>query len=124
MSRALDAFPPVAQSVVYGVEIPGAEGRAGMAALVLRDGEAFDAAAFYRHVEQALPPFARPAFVRVAPALDTTATLKLKKVGLREAGWDPARCADPLFVRDDAQRAFVPLTPERHASLAAGAARL
>jgi hypothetical protein len=91
---------------------------------VLRDGAALDASALYRHVEHALPPFARPAFVRVAPALDTTATLKLKKVALREAGFDPARCADPLFVRDDAERAFVPLTPEHYASLAAGAARL
>ena len=124
VSRALDAFPPVAQSVVYGVEVPGTEGRAGMAALVLRDGEAFDAQALYRHVEQALPPFARPAFVRLAPALDTRATLKLKKGALREAGWDPARCNDPLFVRDDAGRAFVPITPERHASLSAGATRL
>jgi fatty-acyl-CoA synthase len=124
VSRALDAFPAVAQSVVYGVEVPGSEGRAGMAALVLRDGAALDAAALYHHVEQALPGFARPAFVRVAPALDTTATLKLKKVALREAGWDPARCADPIFVRDDARQAFVPLTPETHASLSAGAARL
>jgi fatty-acyl-CoA synthase len=124
VSRALDAFPPIVQSVVYGVEVPGAEGRAGMAALVLRESEALDAAALYRHVEHALPPFARPAFVRVAATLDTTATLKLKKAGLREAGWDPARCADPLWVRDDARRVYLPLTPERYASLAAGAARL
>jgi hypothetical protein len=95
-----------------------------MAALVLRDGEALDPAALYHHVEQALAPFARPAFLRLTPALDTTATLKLKKVALREAGWDPARCADPLFVRDDARRAFVPLTPEGIANLAAGALRL
>jgi fatty-acyl-CoA synthase len=124
VSRALDAFPTVAQSVVYGVEVPGSEGRAGMAALVLRDGAALDAAALYHHVQQALPGFARPAFVRVAPALDTTSTLKLKKVALREAGWDPARCTDPIFVRDDVRQAFVPLTPETHASLSAGAARL
>jgi fatty-acyl-CoA synthase len=91
---------------------------------VLRDGAALDAAALYHHVEQALPGFARPAFVRVAAALDTTATLKLKKVALREAGWDPARCTDPIFVRDDVRQAFVPLTPETHASLSAGAGRL
>ena len=124
VSRALDAFPAVAQSVVFGVEVPGSEGRAGMAALVLRPGAALDADAIYRHVEQALPPFARPAFLRLAPALDTTATLKLKKVGLREAGFDPARCADPLFVRDDAERTYRPLGPALHARLAAGALRL
>ena len=91
---------------------------------MLLDGEVFDAPALYRHVEQALPPFARPAFVRLASVLDTTATLKLKKAGLREAGWDPARCVDPLFVRDDVRRDFVPLTPECYTRLAAGAARL
>jgi fatty-acyl-CoA synthase len=124
VARALDAFPTVAQSVVYGVEVPGAEGRAGMAALVLRGGEALDPTALYQHVAHALPPFARPAFVRVAPALDTTATLKLKKAALREAGFDAAFCPDPLFVRDDAHQAYVPLTAAARGRLAAGALRI
>jgi fatty-acyl-CoA synthase len=124
VAQALDAFPSVAQSVVYGVEVPGAEGRAGMAALVLRAGETLDGEALYAHVTRALPAFARPAFVRVAPGLETTATLKLKKAPLREAGWDPARCADPLYVRDDARGCFVPLTAEAEAALRSGALRL
>jgi fatty-acyl-CoA synthase len=124
VSRALDAFPAIAQSVVYGVEVPGNEGRAGMAALLLREGESLDAAALYRHVEQALPPFARPALLRVTGGFESTATLKLKKAPLREAGFDPARSPDPLFVRDDQAKSFVSLTPERHARLAAGTLRL
>jgi acyl-CoA synthetase (AMP-forming)/AMP-acid ligase II len=124
VSRALDALPAVAQSVVYGVEVPGAEGRAGMAALVLRPGEVFDGAALWAHVEKALPPFARPAFVRLPAGLETTATLKLKKGPLREAGFDPARTSDPLFVRDDAQCAFVPLRPADVAAIQSGALRL
>jgi fatty-acyl-CoA synthase len=124
VARALDALPAVAQSVVYGVEVPGAEGRAGMAALVLRDGEAFDGEALWAHVEKALPPFARPAFVRLPAGLETTTTLKLKKGPLREAGFDPARISDPLFVRDDARRAFVPLGPVEAAAIRSGALRL
>jgi fatty-acyl-CoA synthase len=124
VSRALDALPAVAQSVVYGVEVPGAEGRAGMAALVLRPGEAFDGAVLWAHVEKALPPFARPAFVCLPERLETTATLKLKKGPLREAGFDPARTSDPLFVRDDVRRAFVPLGPEQAAAIHSGALRL
>jgi fatty-acyl-CoA synthase len=124
VARALDALPCVAQSVVYGVEVPGAEGRAGMAALLLRPGERFDGAALYAHVEQALPPAARPAFVRLAAGFETTATLKLKKGPLRDAGFDPARSPDPIFVRDDARRAFVPIGPAEAAGLRSGALRL
>jgi fatty-acyl-CoA synthase len=124
VSRALDSHPAVAQSVVYGVEVPGAEGRAGMAALVLQPGERFDGAALFAHVERALPPFARPAFVRLSAAFETTGTLKLKKGALRESGFDPARTADPVFVRDDARRAFVPLGPSEAAAIHTGALRL
>jgi fatty-acyl-CoA synthase len=124
VSRALDAFPAVAQSVVYGVEVPGAEGRAGMAALLLRAGEVFDGAALFAHLSHALPAFARPAFVRLPAGLETTATLKLKKGPLREAAFDPARSTDPLFVRDDARRRFVPLGPAEAAALRSGALRL
>jgi fatty-acyl-CoA synthase len=124
VARALDALPAIARSVVYGVSVPGAEGRAGMAALVLREGEAFDGEALFSHVERALPPFARPAFVRLPAELETTATLKLTKGALREAGFDPARGSDPLFVRDDARRAYVPLGPAEAAAIRSGALRL
>jgi fatty-acyl-CoA synthase len=124
VARALDALPAIAKSVVYGVEVPGAEGRAGMAALLLRPGERFDGAALFAHVEQALAPFARPAFVRLASGLETTATLKLKKGPLREAGFDPLLSPDPVFVRDDARRAFVPLGPAEAAAIHSGALRL
>ena len=70
------------------------------------------------------PAFARPAFVRIAPGLETTATLKLKKAPLRETGWDRARCPDPLYVRDDARGCFVPLTTEAEAAVRSGALRL
>ena len=56
--------------------------------------------------------------------LETTATLKLKKGPLREAGFDPARSPDPIFVRDDARRAFVPLGSAEAAGLRSGALRL
>jgi hypothetical protein len=95
-----------------------------MAALLLQVGEAFDGEALYAHVAHALPAFARPAFVRLPAGLETTTTLKLKKGPLREAGFDPKRTSDPLFVRNDEQRAFVPLGPQEAAAIHAGALRL
>jgi fatty-acyl-CoA synthase len=120
----LSSAPGVSEANVFGVTVPGEDGRAGMAAVVLRDGARFDGAAFYAHAEHDLPSYARPAFVRVVAAMDVTGTLKQRKHALAAEGWDPARIGDPLWVRDDAARAYVPLTGERHAAVTSGRLRL
>jgi fatty-acyl-CoA synthase len=97
---------------VYGVQVPGAEGRAGMAAVVMEQGRDFDPVAFYRRAAERLPRYAAPLFVRVAPEADMTTTYKLRKVDLQRQGYDPAVVSDPLFVRDDKAGRYVPLTPE------------
>jgi fatty-acyl-CoA synthase len=119
VAEVLGAFPGVAIANVYGVAVPGAEGRAGMAALVLRPGTAFDASGFFAFTSRRLPPYAVPLFVRLTPDADVTSTFKLRKVDLQEQGYDPARVADPLFVRDEARATYVPLTADRHATLPA-----
>jgi fatty-acyl-CoA synthase len=120
----LSSAPGVTEANVFGVAVPGEDGRAGMAALVLRDGAAFDGAAFYAHAERHLPRYAMPAFVRLVPQMDVTGTLKQRKRALAADGWDPARTADPLLVRDDGARTYVPLTAERLAGVRSGAVRL
>ncbi len=97
---------------VYGVEVADCEGRAGMAAVV---GD-FDPEAFYAAALE-LPPFARPAFVRLCTALDRTSTMKFQKNRLRDEGFAPQ--GDPLFVRADAERRYAPLDAARRADLAA-----
>jgi fatty-acyl-CoA synthase len=124
VAEAIAAFPGVKMSNVYGVEVPGADGRAGMVALVVEDPARFDGAAFHAHVSAALPGYAAPVFVRLQQEVELTGTFKLRKVELQREGYDPGRIADPLFVRDDAARAYVPLTPERHAAIRAGAGRI
>ena len=114
----------VTEANVYGVEVPGDDGRAGMAALVLAEGARFDGAALYARAEQHLPAYARPAFVRLVPEMDVTGTLKQRKLALAAEGYDPARITDPLFVRDDATHAYVPLTPAVLAELRDGRRRL
>jgi len=83
-----------------------------MAAVVTAPGCAFDPLALYRHAAERLPRYAAPLFVRVRPAADITATFKLRKVELQRQGFDAAQIADPLFVRDEQARRYVPLTPE------------
>ena len=95
-----------------------------MAAVVLREGADFDGRAFYAHGERHLPGYARPAFVRLVREMDVTGTLKQRKLALAAEGYDSTRIADPLFVRDDVARAYVPLTPAVRDEIATGRRRL
>jgi fatty-acyl-CoA synthase len=120
----LNDAPGVTEANVFGVTVPGEDGRAGMAAIVVRDGATFDGAAFFAHAERHLPRYALPAFVRLVPAMDVTGTLKQRKHAFIADGWDGSRTSDPLFVRDDGTRTYVPLTADRAAAIRRGTLRL
>lgn len=86
---------------VYGVEIPGTDGRAGMAAIVFRDGVdlgSVDLSALSAHINDHLPAYARPVFIRVLKELPTTSTLKMQKNDLREQAYHLDRVQDALLV--------------------------
>lgn len=121
VAERLQAFPGIAQANVYGVAVDGADGRAGMAAIVV-DG-AFDAKAFGEHVARELPIYAQPLFVRILPALDTTGTFKIRKVDLVADGYDPTRIKGPLFFHDP-KKGYVKLTKSVWDRLAAGAIKI
>ena len=74
VAERLQAIPGVVEANVYGVEAPGADGRAGMAGLVV-DSD-FDIKVFGAQVAADLPPYAQPVFVRILPAIETTGTFK------------------------------------------------
>ncbi|MDA0711736.1 MAG: long-chain-acyl-CoA synthetase [bacterium] len=83
---------------VYGVEVPGTDGRAGMAALLLKEGATFDAASVSTLVDKDLAAYARPIFIRILPKQQLTGTFKLQKGDLREAAFHPDRCPDDIYV--------------------------
>jgi fatty-acyl-CoA synthase len=119
---AVTAVDGVIEAVVYGVTVPGSDGRAGMAALVI--GPRFDLAAFRREVHERLPAYARPVFLRIVAALEATGTFKPKKQDLVDASFDPNRTADPLYVDDPRAQAFVRIDAPLHSALMGGAVRL
>jgi hypothetical protein len=112
VAEALAVFPGLELANVYGVRVPGTEGRAGMAALVFAPDAAFDPEAFFAFSAERLPDYAVPLFVRLPESLDMTATFKLRKFHLQRQGYDPAATSDPLFVRDEEAQSYLPLTPE------------
>ena len=102
---ALGAHPDIEQAVVFGVEVPGTDGKAGMAALTLRTGARFDGASVARHAFAKLPAYAVPLFVRIVPSLESTSTFKSKKTELRATGY--AEDSGDLYVLKNRQHGYV-----------------
>jgi fatty-acyl-CoA synthase len=97
VAEVLSVAPSVLEATVYGVAIPGTEGRAGMAALRVDDG--FDVDAFERHARGALASYQRPRFVRILPGeVRVTGTFKHQKEDYRREGWNPRVVTDALYV--------------------------
>ncbi len=121
VAGALTALPEINLCAVYGVEVPGADGRAGMAAVVLEPGAELDGAALYAALEETLPAYARPAFVRVQQDAEVTGTFKLRKAELQKEGYKlSADSDDPISYRDERQRAYLPLDAAVAAKIEAG----
>lgn len=108
----------VLDAAVYGVKIPGAEGRAGMAALVT-DAE-FDLVIFGQEVAKHLPGYARPQFLRMVQSLNLTGTFKLQTRELAKQGYDPASVSDPLYVYCTKTDGYVAFDLTQHRQLIGG----
>jgi fatty-acyl-CoA synthase len=117
VANALSAAPGVEDVTVYGVAVPGADGKAGMALLRVREG--FSLAGFWRHATARLPPYAVPLFVRIGRDLALTETFKPRKQDLVRDGFDPSATADQIHVRLG-KGGYVPLDADRYARLCAG----
>ncbi len=122
VAEVLSVAAGVREVNVYGVQVPGHEGRAGMAAIVVDD--AFDPSQLYAHVAHSLPSYARPVFLRIGTELEITGTFKHRKVELVQQGFDPATVADPVLFADPGAQSYVPLAPALLAQILAGEVRL
>lgn len=118
--RLADA-PGVKEVIAYGVPVPAQDGKAGMVALVV-DGR-FSAKPFAEWVDQELPVYARPVFVRLIKIPDTTGTFKYRKVDLVADGFDPHKVDGPLYVRGG-KNGYTRLSDAGLAAITAGEARL
>src|SRR5579872_2285732 len=118
VNEAILDCPGVVEAATYGVAVPGADGRAGMAAIVSDDR--FDFAVFKDRLARRLPAYACPVFVRLCRSLDNTETFKQKKQDLVRAGFDPREVTDPLFLKDPKSGGFLPLDADTYARLVSG----
>uniref|UniRef100_A0A1L8D6D8 Very long-chain fatty acid transport protein n=1 Tax=Plutella xylostella TaxID=51655 RepID=A0A1L8D6D8_PLUXY len=118
MAGALDQR----SSVVYGVSIPQTEGRAGMAAIA-DPARGLDLARLASHLDDSLPSYARPLFLRILNDIEITGTFKLKKMQYQKEGFDPEVIKDPLYFRAGGG-AFEPITAQLFNDICNGRVKL
>ena len=110
VENIIDGSGLVEEAIVYGVEIPNTNGKAGMVTLVPQgEVEGFDINALFAYLEQNLPPYAIPVFVRVAPHIEKTGTFKYKKVDLQKAGYTLGNGSDQVYAWLPKTKGYSPL---------------
>jgi fatty-acyl-CoA synthase len=119
VEAALTTDKSVEECTVFGVEVPRTGGRAGMAAIKLRDGVEFDGKALARLLYEQLPVYAVPLFVRLVESMEHTTTFKSRKVDLRKQAYGPD-VRDPLYVLAGRDEGYVPFYDEYPDEVAAG----
>lgn len=119
VEAAVSADPTVDEATVYGVEVEGTGGRAGMVALKLNEGCEFDGKSFAETLYKRLPVYAVPLFVRVVDEIEQTTTFKSRKVDLRNEGQGP-HIEDPLYVLAGREEGYVPFYEEYAAEVRDG----
>ncbi|MEE4278107.1 MAG: long-chain-acyl-CoA synthetase [Halieaceae bacterium] len=118
VAECLARIPGITTANVYGVGLPGADGRAGMAAITT-EGEV-DFGGLYSELAKQLPAYAIPLFLRVQPQAATTGTFKYRKIELVKEGFDPALTKDPLWFLDAKKRCYARLTKTAHQRILEG----
>jgi len=121
VDEAIRECEGVLDATTYGVEVPGHDGRAGMAAIVV--GDSFDFRNLAEHLARRLPPYAHPLFLRISASLDSTETFKQKKQVLMRGGFDPAAVGEPLHYREPKSGDYLPLDAAAYGRIASGAIR-
>ncbi|XP_078592849.1 long-chain fatty acid transport protein 2-like [Branchiostoma floridae x Branchiostoma japonicum] len=124
VAEVLHDIEGVQEANVYGVIVPGHDGRAGMAAIVVHPGYLPNMWEWYAHLSSRLPGYARPLFLRLTQHLSHTPTFKQTKAELVKEGFDPNVVTDRLYFRDDSKKTYVPLDSEVYKAIAVGKAKL
>jgi len=122
LADIINECPGVTQAVVYGVIVPGTEGRCGMATLVVEDR--FDIELFRRYIADRLPDYARPLFLRLAKFVQLTSTLKLQKHELMGEGFDPSATTDPIYFNNPVTHSFMRIDAELYERILQGQFRI
>lgn len=122
VSEAISVFAGIKEANVYGVAIPGTDGRAGIASIV-SDND-LDLVKLHHHINKELPDYARPLFIRISHEMEVTGTFKHRKVDLVKEGIDLLAIKEPVYFNSPTDRQFVPLAHDLHDQICTGQIKL
>ena len=106
--------------IVFGVEVPNTDGRAGMAVILSSDKDV-DMSQLATDLSSLLPSYAVPLFLRFVESVDLTGTFKFQKTRYRKEGYNPgATGGDPVYVKDKGSMSYVPLDEEKYQEIMNG----
>ena len=92
VENIVSGYPQISEAVVYGVEIPNTNGRAGMASITPAVPlEELDFKHLCGYLKENLPAYAVPLFLRIKEQMETTGTFKYQKSHLKEQAFDPSK---------------------------------
>jgi len=113
---------------VVGVEVPGKDGRACMAAVTIREGQKLDLDGVLSEAKAHLPAYAVPVFIRVLEkgTQETTGTFKHMKAKYRTEGINCEVVKDEMYWLDPCQKegGYVPYGKEAYAKICSGKSKL
>ncbi|KAL1923464.1 uncharacterized protein VTP21DRAFT_8444 [Calcarisporiella thermophila] len=121
VANIVSGFPGIDEVNVYGVLVPGHDGRCGMAAIRVNK-ETFDFKGLGAFVKKRLPGYAVPLFLRIVPEMELTGTFKQRKVEYRNEGIDFSKVKDPMYWLRGSE--YVPFTPEDYKQIVEAKVRL
>ena len=110
--------------VVYGIKVPGTEGRAGMAAIADPDNKGIDLTALVQGLKKLLPSYAHPLFLRIVDSVNLTGTFKLQKTKLRQEGFELETVKDKLLYYDSKVKQYLDLDEDKYAKIICGEIRM
>ncbi|MEE3119059.1 MAG: long-chain-acyl-CoA synthetase [Pseudomonadota bacterium] len=123
VENIIDGSGMVEEAIVYGVEIPGTNGKAGMVTLVPQgNGQPFDVNDLFRYLRDNLPAYAMPVFVRVTNAIEKTGTFKYRKVDIQKLGYSQ-RDGESVYAWLPGTDGYTLLTPELVSEIESGSVR-
>jgi fatty-acyl-CoA synthase len=122
VAEAISRYAGVDEVNVYGVKIDKLDGRAGMAAIT--QGAEFKLDGLREFLVRELPNYARPMFIRLQPAIETTGTFKYRKIDLVREGFDPAKIEQALYFDNPETHAYERVTADLYAKIQGGGFKL
>jgi citronellyl-CoA synthetase len=123
VENLVSEYSKISEAVVYGVEIPNTNGRAGMAAITPHEGQNLteqDYSDMLTFFKKSMPAYAIPVFLRIQAQMETTGTFKYQKNNLKKQAFDPVQTQEPVLVWLPSTNAYTPVTDEVFANIQAG----